>query len=115
MFRTRFVLVTAICFSLLAQGKTAVQRPHHSRETPATQIADELGSLASDAMQGRGSGTEDELRAATYLASELREIGVSPAVDSGGYIQDVSATFNFRGGPKPWHTRNVIGVLTGGD
>jgi len=43
----------------------------------------------------------------------LRHIGVSPAGDSGSFIQDVSATFNFRGGPKPWHTRNVIGVLPG--
>src|SRR5271167_818156 len=45
--------------------------------------------LASDAMQGRGSGTHDELVTATYVASELRQYGVEPAGDNGGYIQQV--------------------------
>ena len=45
--------------------------------------------LASDAMQGRGSGTHDEQVAATYIASQLRQYGVDPAGDNGGYIQSV--------------------------
>jgi aminopeptidase YwaD len=45
--------------------------------------------LASDAMQGRGSGTHDELVAATYVASELRQYGVEPGGDNGSYIQHV--------------------------
>ncbi len=45
--------------------------------------------LASDAMQGRGSGTHDELVAATYVASELRQYGIGPAGDNGSYIQRV--------------------------
>jgi hypothetical protein len=35
--------------------------------------------LASDALRGRGSGTEDELLAAMYVASELERAGVEPA------------------------------------
>jgi len=67
-------------------------------------------------MQGRGSGSHDELLAATYLASQLRQIGIEPLGDNGGYIQDVSGEFNFYGrGKKQWHTRNVIGVLRGND
>jgi aminopeptidase YwaD len=46
--------------------------------------------LASDALQGRGSGTRDELLAATYVASQLRQYGITPAGDSGGYVQQVS-------------------------
>src|SRR5271170_6976555 len=47
--------------------------------------------LASDAMQGRGSGTHDELVAATYIAAELRAYGIAPAGNDGdgGYIQSV--------------------------
>ena len=45
--------------------------------------------LASDAMRGRGSGTHDELVTATYIASELRQYGIDPAGDNGGYIQSV--------------------------
>src|SRR5216684_7271912 len=43
--------------------------------------------LASDALRGRGSGTPDELVAATYIASQLRLYGIEPAGDDGGYIQ----------------------------
>src|SRR5438105_13131980 len=43
--------------------------------------------LASDALRGRGSATPDELVAATYVSSELRQYGVEPAGDNDGYIQ----------------------------
>ena len=43
--------------------------------------------LASDALRGRGSGTQEEWIAATYIASELTLYGVPPAGDGGGYIQ----------------------------
>jgi aminopeptidase YwaD len=43
--------------------------------------------LASDALRGRGSGTSDELVAATYVATQLRQYGIAPAGDGGGYIQ----------------------------
>ena len=43
--------------------------------------------LASDALRGRGSGTADELVAATYVGSQLSAYGIAPAGDSAGYIQ----------------------------
>ena len=124
MKRAQFIVLIAICICLgaLANPVFTQQAPTpqpQASDTPAAQIADELGTLASDAMQGRGSGTAYELRAANYLASELRQIGISPLGDNGGangnFIQDASATVNFRGGPKEWHTRNVIGILPGSD
>ena len=84
--------------------------------TDQDQIRGAMEFLASDAMQGRASGSHDELLAATYLASQLREIGIEPAGDAGGYIQNVSGEFNFyREGKKQWSTRNVIGRLEGRD
>ena len=89
-------------------------QPSASRDT--AEIRGAMEFLASDALQGRGSGTHDELLAATYLASQLRQIGMEPLGDNGGYIQNVSGEFNFgRGGKKQWNTRNVIGVLRGSD
>ena len=38
-------------------------------------------------MRGRGSGTADELLAATYVGSQLRAYGIAPAGDAGSYIQ----------------------------
>ena len=46
-----------------------------------------MNFLASDALRGRGSGTHDELVAATYIAAQLQQYGIRPAGDDGGYIQ----------------------------
>jgi hypothetical protein len=45
--------------------------------------------LASDAMKGRGSGTEDEWRAATYIGSQMRRWGIEPLGDSGGFVKEI--------------------------
>ena len=45
--------------------------------------------LASDALNGRGSGTRDEWIAAEYLASQLQRAGLEPLGDSGGFVQQV--------------------------
>ncbi len=52
-----------------------------------TCIRAHMEFLASDALRGRGSGTADELLAATYVASQLRQYGVTPAGDNRTYIQ----------------------------
>jgi hypothetical protein len=79
-------------------------------------IRSEMETLAGDALQGRGSGTPDELHAAEFLAEQLHAMGIAPAGDNGGYIQNVSGEFNFyRQGKKQWTTRNVIGILPGHD
>src|SRR6185436_14980114 len=44
-------------------------------------IRAELGFLASDAMQGRGSGTNFERIAAEYIGSQFRQFGLEPAGD----------------------------------
>ncbi|MGC2694211.1 MAG: M20/M25/M40 family metallo-hydrolase [Candidatus Angelobacter sp.] len=104
-------------FPLLALFYFAVTlTAQQSNSRDAAEIRGEMEFLASDAMQGRGSGSHDELLAATYLASELRQIGIEPAGDNGGYIQNVSGEFNFfREGKKQWNTRNVIGMIKGRD
>ena len=103
-----FLFCILSCFFITASA----QHP----STDAAQIRGAMEFLASDALQGRGSGSHDELLAAAYLSSQLREIGIDPAGDSGGYIQNVSGEFNFyREGKKQWNTRNVIGILHGRD
>jgi Zn-dependent M28 family amino/carboxypeptidase len=104
--RFSFLIFLFLSFNLWAQ----------SGSQEAAEIRGAMEFLASDAMQGRGSGSHDELLAAVYLASQLRQIGIEPAGDNGGYIQDVSGEFNFyREGKKQWNTRNVIGMLQGSD
>lgn len=107
---SKLIAVAVLCFSLAAAGQDG------RSNAIANSIRSELEFLASDAMQGRGSGTHDELVAAVYLASELRRLGIAPAGDNGGYIQDVSTRRQSRdGSTTPWNTRNVIGILPGRD
>ena len=45
--------------------------------------------LASDAMNGRGSGSRDEWIAVTYVAAQLKRWGLEPMGDRGGFVQTV--------------------------
>jgi hypothetical protein len=78
--------------------------------------------LASDAMQGRGSGTQFELLAGHYIASQLRQFGVEPSgdADAGGqrtFLQTVALTpQSLAAAPAQTnYTWNVVGVLRGSD
>ncbi len=53
----------------------------------AACIRAQMDFLASDALRGRGSGTADELLAATYVGSQLEQYGIEPAAGDGSYVQ----------------------------
>ncbi|HEV8427098.1 MAG TPA: M20/M25/M40 family metallo-hydrolase [Pyrinomonadaceae bacterium] len=107
----RTLLVLFLCFVLcgpiLGQTGTSIREDN---------IRAELGFLASDAMQGRGSGTNYERIAAEYIGSQFRQFGLEPGgdTDSAGnksFVQRISPTERPDGGT----TWNVIGVLRGSD
>lgn len=54
-----------------------------------SSVRTHLEFLASDAMQGRGSGTEFEKLAGMYLGAMMQQFGVEPAALKGGYLQTV--------------------------
>jgi aminopeptidase YwaD len=56
-------------------------------EVCAACIRAHMDFLASDALRGRGSGTPDELLAATYVGAQLEQYRIEPAGDDGTYIQ----------------------------
>jgi aminopeptidase YwaD len=92
--RRRSVPVAALFALLLAaaaRGDAPAVRPDAVRA--------HVEFLAGDALDGRGSGTRDELIAATYAASQLRQFGVEPAGDAGGYIQNVDLVRRELAGP----------------
>src|SRR5215210_8241646 len=85
-----------LSFALLAVASVAVAPTPVPLRRVAAAVAQEraqsvnerdvrahLEFLASDAMQGRGSGTQFELLAGQYVASQLRQFGVEPAGDAG--------------------------------
>jgi Zn-dependent M28 family amino/carboxypeptidase len=79
--------------------------------------------LAGDALNGRGSGTRDEWIAASYVAAEMRRLGLEPLGDDGGYVQKMTTTDAARGetitieagaqSGAQSHTWNAVGRLRG--
>jgi aminopeptidase YwaD len=95
-------LTLALSLSLLLAANPLV--PAQVRKRPVARIATgpilerniraELSFLASDAMQGRGSGTGYERIAAEYIGSMFRQFGLEPGGDadesgSKGFVQRV--------------------------
>ena len=76
-----------------------------------------LEFLASDALNGRQSGTRDEQIAAEYVAAQFRRLGFAPAGGtSGSFVQTVPFTRTPRGGqPQSGTTYNAVGILEGSD
>src|SRR5438045_9593358 len=89
---TQFPLSVVIfeCLILVITATAQVSAPvikPRAGNTPrvcARCIRAHMEFLASDAMNGRGSATHDELVAAAYVASELRASGSEPAGHKGG-------------------------------
>jgi hypothetical protein len=112
--RLRLLMLTAItavagssCASSSAPPPTVPTRPsdlitiqqnarpeHEASASSITQasIRGHLEFLASDAMNGRGSGTREEWMAAQYVASAFASWGLEPMGDEGGFIQTIGVS-----------------------
>ncbi len=93
------LLLSSIVLAVLTAGGNAEAQTRRGRAgrrapAPARVVANQppevrernvrahMEFLASDAMQGRGSGTQFELLAGHYIASQLSQYGVEPAGDA---------------------------------
>src|SRR2546425_13107011 len=100
-----FSLVCFLVISTFAQQaaepskSTTVAKARSAAKVCTACIRAHMEFLASDALRGRGSATPDELIAATYVGSELRQYGIDPAGDDGGYIQRAQLLTRVVNGP----------------
>ena len=84
------------CLSLVVSPALAVQAcaqpyPGHPATTPdinADDLAARDKAIAEDAFQGRGPGTKAGEAAASWIADEMKRIGLAPG-NHGSYFQDV--------------------------
>lgn len=99
----RFAFVVLI---LIVTAFPSIAQKGKSPAVDEKNVRAEMGFLASDAMQGRGSGTGYERIAAEYIGSQFRQFGLEPAgeKDSAGmqtYVQTVTIDRrSFDGNPK---------------
>ena len=78
-------VVSTLVLTIVITSTLSVSFAQSPKEPTATlerNIRAELGFLASDAMQGRGSGTNFERLAAEYIGSQFRQFGLEPAGDA---------------------------------
>ncbi len=69
----------------------------------------EMGFLADDLLEGRGTGTRGQEIAAKYMAAEFEQIGLEPAGDNGTYFQSVP----LRSG-RPDESKSTLTFTRGG-
>src|SRR5436853_5645608 len=94
--RKRLAALSLLCFLVIStfaqqaaepSKSTTVAKARSPAKVCAACIRAHMEFLAADALRGRGSATPDELIAASYVGSELRQYGIDPAGDDGGYVQ----------------------------
>src|SRR5262245_45531447 len=81
----RFRILTAAIISIVlacTPFASVAQRRSSTAVILERNIRAELGFLASDAMQGRKSGTGYERIAAEYIGSQFRQFGLEPGGDN---------------------------------
>ncbi len=67
--------------------------------------------LASDQLEGRGTASLGEIRAANYIANWFLKAGLTPKGDLGTYFQAFPVVMSFEGIPHQMTARNVVGFL----
>jgi len=80
-------------------------------EITADELTAHVRYLASDELEGRGSGTRGHEKAAVYVAGLLHRYGMTPAGDSGTYYQH----FDFVSAVKLGTSNALRFVTTGGE
>lgn len=105
------ILVVSVFISSCSSHKKAKQKKVTSAVIDSTTVRKHLYTLASDDMQGRKSGTEGIEKAAKYIESEFKRIGLTTFEGLDSYRQ----TFNFtnRRSKEEITSSNIIGVLQG--
>lgn len=111
------ISVAAIFLRLIASTSSQASEPSRypsqiddAAVAPAVEsirvddIKRHVGTLASDALQGREAGTTSGHAASAYLIQELRKQGATPAANDGQFIQEFDGTM-----------RNILSCVKGRD
>lgn len=99
-----------VCCLLLAGHSALASEGKRSRESSlfsASEYHQWLSYLASDKLEGRGTGQEGIDKAAEYIASQFERLGVKPAGDDNSYFQNFTLPLKQKIGPG---TRLAIGI-----
>ena len=77
----------------------------------AGRIRQHIRTLASDSLEGRGTGTAGEKLAIAYIQDQFRKIGLQPKGDGNGYTQKFTFKSGVHGTGSEGTSYNVVGYL----
>jgi hypothetical protein len=86
----------------------------HSQPLSSSAIQAHINVLASDSLQGRGTATIGEIKAANYIARQFQQIGLKPKGINDTFFQPFSLAFKIDGFTHQQTARNVVGYLDNG-
>jgi hypothetical protein len=93
--RARLCLFLAVAAIVATGARVRAAEP----VADAARLLGWVRDLSAPVMDGRASGTPGADRAAAYLESEFRRLGLRPAGDGGGYLQRFEVLTGVRLGP----------------
>ncbi|WP_026630026.1 M20/M25/M40 family metallo-hydrolase [Dyadobacter alkalitolerans] len=86
----------------------------YAQKFQASAIRKHIEFLASDDMEGRGTGSLGEIRSANYIATMFGELGLKPAGTDAGFFQPFQVKYAIEGNLHQVTARNVAGFLDNG-
>ncbi|GHB78636.1 M20/M25/M40 family metallo-hydrolase [Persicitalea jodogahamensis] len=82
-----------------------------SQNLAPTDIAAHISVLAADSLEGRGTGTLGEIKAANYIADWFKRAGLAPKGGNDSFFEPFGVVIHFEGVPHQVTARNVVGYL----
>ncbi len=83
----------------------------NAQEFSPKQIKKHVKYLASDKLEGRGTGTTGEQKSAAYLVKQFEKAGLQPYGENGGFLQGYPAKKGLPPTITYVQTANVVGYL----
>ncbi len=96
---------------VLTAGILLVAWNAHAQTLDSQAISAHIEYLASDSLEGRGTGTVGEIKAANYIADWFRKAGLQPMGSNGSFFQPFGVMIQYEGVPHQVTARNVTGYL----
>src|ERR1041384_4374785 len=101
--------ITILLAVLLAAVGSIAQQPTAQLEPSVARLQQHISYLASDALNGRRTGTPGANDAAHYIAGEFSRLGLRPAIQQAGASRRLSVAMTQYLQPFPY----VAGVTLG--
>ncbi len=99
-----------ICHRIVA-GLLLISSGSYAQNVDPKAIMAHVAYLASDSLEGRGTATVGETKAANYIADWFEKAGLQPKGGNGSYFQPFGLVIHYEGVPHQVTARNVAGFL----